>query len=707
MSAQDDAIVDEFLADSQEGLDRLDQDLVGLEADPRSAPLLASAFRTLHTIKGTCSFLGFHRLERIAHAGEHLLARLRSGERTLDCAVTEALLACVDVVRRILAGIAETRHEPAGDDHELIARLEALANTATAKPATAIADASAARPATTIADAGFSRPEASAPDNPTDEVKSPTIRVQTLMLDSLVDLVGELVLARNQLRQCLEQHDRSLVLASSKRLDQVTSRLQEEAMRTRMQPVSSLWTRLPRLVRDVASACGKDVRLEMSGHHTELDRTLLDALRDPLVHLVRNAIDHGIETPAARRALGKTAHGTVHIAAHHEGGEVHLEIRDDGAGLAHERIRDRALERGLLNRETAAALGERECVELIFLPGFSTAERVTNVSGRGVGMDIVRTAVERLGGRIEVRTSAGAGTTFRIRIPLTLAILPALIVEDRGERYAVPQAHLVELVRASAAELPSRLEWIHDLPVHRLRDRLLPVVPLTSALHGLRERDAVPARGALLVLRAVDRTFGLLVENVLDTEEIVVKPLSPRLRGLGTFAGATVRGDGRVALILDVAALARRAGLDAHAEPAVSAALPAAPRGHAWLCVTTVAGDPAAIPLAQVTRIEEADGAAFEAPAGRLALRWREHVLPIRVLGSAQAAPQLDPAHRYCVLIHRDANGWAGVLVHALEDIVETRQAASAGARIVLRERITDVHDLHDLHDHKPLAEAA
>ena len=694
MSAQDDAIVEEFLADSQEGLDRLDQDLVALEAYPCAAESLASAFRALHTIKGTCSFLGFRRLERIAHAGEHLLARLRSRERVLDAPTMAALLACVDAVRAIVTHIQATRREPGGDDDALIASITALHH-APAAPVPAAAQLTAA-------------PETPAmPELRESHAAGPNqTRIHTEVLDRVVDLVGELVLARNQLRQCVEHRDEPLLLATARRLDHITSRLQEEAMRTRMQPVAGLWTRIPRLVRDVATACGKDVHLQMSGQHTELDRTLLEALRDPLVHLVRNAIDHGIETPAARIAAGKSAHGTLQLHAHHEGGEVHLEVRDDGAGLALERIRARAVERGLLSSAAAAALDARGCVDLIFHPGFSTAERVTHVSGRGVGMDVVQAGVESLGGRIDVHSDAGRGAAFCIHIPLTLAILPALIVEERGERYAMPQAHLLELVRASASELPGRLEWIHDTPVYRLRGQLLPVVPLASALHGVPAREAVLARGALLVLRAAGRTFALLVNHVLDTEEIVVKPLSPRLRGLALFAGATVRGDGRIALILDAVALAARAGLTAVPDdPGAPALPPAAASTHAWLCVTTLAGAPAALALAGVTRIEEAAGAAFETPGGSLVLRWRDRVLPVRVLGQDAPRVALDPAHMYAILIVTDPASLActGVLVHSLDDILESPAGAAGGSHIVLRGR---VHVVHDLHAH-PLVEAA
>ncbi len=687
MSDLDDKIVDEFLVDSYEGLDRLDRDLVEIETAEDPSAAVARAFRTLHTIKGTCSFFGFARLERVAHAGEHLLSKLRAGEIAPSPAVTRALLAAVDIVRGILASIESSRREPAGDDGAVLAQIAALVASRGAGDPAAAADAA---PAPRAED----RPPGADAAEPGEDgtLQRANVRVDVRVLDGLVNLVGELVLTRNQLVQHVARQDWAALQASAQRLNQVTTRLQEEAMRTRMQPISTLWTRLPRLVHDVAEACGKKVELRMEGTHTELDKTLIEALKDPLVHLVRNAVDHGIESPGVRAAAGKPVDGRLLLRAWHEAGQVHLEISDDGAGLPFDRIRARALERGLVRPDQAAAMTERDWVNLVFRPGFSTADRVTSISGRGVGMDVVKSNLERIGGAIEITSRAGEGTCVRLRIPLTLAILPALLVEDAGERYAVPQMNLVELVRVSARDLASRIEWLHDTPVYRLRGRLLPLVFLAQVVRGADPR-AVAARG-LVVLRAEGRSFGLVVDAVHDTEEIVVKPLSDRLRAIELFAGATMLGDGRVSLILDVPALARRTGVRG-AEEALAAGK-AGDWGRGLLLVELCAGGRAAVPLDRIGRIDELPAAAFEHRPGASAVRWRGEVLPVGPLapaGDTRRAP--FAADRVYPVIVGEVDGRPfGWVVDAIADVVTVEAGVTAGERLVLADRITDLVEL-------------
>ncbi len=685
MSELDDKIVDEFLVDSYEGLDRLDRDLVEIESADGSSTALVRAFRALHTIKGTCSFFGFRRLERVAHAGESLLARLRSGSLAPSPAVTRVLLAVADTVRGILAGIEATRFEPEGDDTAVLAQVAELGGPAGGgSPAPNSASRGRGAAAVATAEDGV--------------LQRSNVRVDVRVLDSLVNLVGELVLARNQLVQNVAREDWAALPASAQRLSHVTSRLQEETMRTRMQPISTLWTRLPRLVRDVADSCGKQVELHMEGTHTELDKTLVEALKDPLVHLVRNAVDHGIELPEERRAAGKPPAGRLMLRAWHEAGQVHLEVADDGAGLPLDRIRERAIERGLVEREAAAALREDELLAFVFRAGFSTASRVTSVSGRGVGMDVVKSNLERVGGSIDLTTRAGEGTRVRLRIPLTLAILPALIVGDGGERYAVPQMNLVEMVRVGARELASRVEWLHDAPVYRLRGRLLPLVFLPHALRGVPAREA--SGRALVVLRAEGHAFGLVVEAVHDTEEIVVKPLSDRLRAIELFAGATLLGDGRVALILDVPALARRSGVqgaDAVFAPADGrfGEAEAESRGR-LLLVDLCGGGRAAVPLEAIGRIDELPGEAFEHRGNDTYVRWRGRVLPV-----APLAPEGDgcvvpfEANRvYPVMVGEGGGAPFGWVVDAIADVVEMDVRPRAGDRALVADRVTEMAEL-------------
>ncbi len=683
LEPMDDSILEEFLVDSHEGLDRLDRDFVTLEHDPASPEALASAFRALHTIKGTCSFFGFRRLERVAHAGEALLAKLRAGTLALTPEITEALLAVVDGVRRLLAGIEGSRQEPEGDDSVLLARLAAWVPAGRpargAKPAPREPVIAASEPAT----------------ESTTALQQQHLRVDVRRLDQIMDFVGELVLARNQLLQAVTAGGGSPVGRAAQRLDQVTTQLQDAVMRTRMQPVSALWSRLPRIVRDVASACRKTVRLEMEGNATELDRTLVEALKDPLTHLVRNAIDHGLEDAAARERAGKPAEGLLQLRAFQEGGSVHLLLTDDGAGMPLERIQEQAIARGLVESGHTAQLSEHDWLQFVFLPGFSTAKRVTNISGRGVGLDAARAAIEDVGGTIEVSTTPGHGTTFHIRLPLTLAIIPALTVEQAGECHVIPQAHLLELVRLG--EGSGTIERSHDRELFRLRGQLLPVVRL-GAVFG---NEAAESRH-LLVLSAEGRTFGLAVDRVRDTEEIVVKPLPARLREGGLFAGATVRGDGRVALILDVLALAVRAGLGRAAPgesaPAMMVKTIAEPR-LALLLVRARNGEPAAVPAAQVERIIEVESSAFERFGERAAFRFENEVLPV---GSLPADPPLDSAaalagdRSWPVLVYWRDGKRCGYVVDVVEDIFEWAGAAPSG-RVVINDRITDIIELDDL----------
>ncbi len=524
MSDNDSDIVKDFLVESYENLDRLDRELVGLEKDPNDAPALASVFRTIHTIKGTCGFLGFNKLEKVAHVGENLLTRLRDGQLTLNPELTTALLSMVDAVRQMLSQIEQTGQEGERDDTKLIATLTRLqqppeapaksgpapspenAPTATASPAS-IGEILMQRAGVTPAQVQFALHEQKEGDprhmgeilveqgaarsadvvdalrlqqasRAQTTVSDSTIRVDVGLLDKVMNLVGELVLARNQILQFANRMKDTGFLAASQRLNLITTELQEGVMKTRMQPIGNIWGQFPRTVRDVALGCHKEVAIEMEGKETELDKTIIEAIKDPLTHLVRNSVDHGIELPEDRVKAGKDRTGRLILRAFHEGGQVNIEISDDGAGLNGERIRKKALERGLITAEQSARMTEREIFNLIFLPGFSTAEKVTNVSGRGVGMDVVKTNVEKIGGTVDVQSTPGRGTTVRVKIPLTLAIIPALVVTCGGDRYAIPQVSLLELVRLEADEVAKGIEMVQGAPVHRLRGRLLPLVYL-------------------------------------------------------------------------------------------------------------------------------------------------------------------------------------------------------------------------------------
>src|SRR5580692_3218588 len=517
----DSDIVQDFLVESYENLDRLDRELVGLEKNPHDRDALGSVFRTIHTIKGTCGFLGFSQLEKVAHMGENVLTRLRDGQLTLNRELTTALLEMVDAVRQMLGSIEATGGEGKRDDTKLIATLTRLQQLPEAQPVSkaapvpATTSEGAASPSSigdilmqttgvTSVEIQFATEKQKEGDprrlgeilveqgavQPGDIVDAlriqqssrthtgasdSTIRVDIGLLDKVMNLVGELVLARNQVLQFASRMKDTGFLAASHRLNLITTELQAGVMKTRMQPIGNIWGQFPRTVRDVALGCGKEVGIEMEGKETELDKTIIEAIKDPLTHLVRNSVDHGIELPEDRVKAGKDRAGRLILRAFHEGGQVNIEISDDGAGLNAERIRKKAVERALITPEQAIRMPEREIFNLIFLPGFSTAEKVTNVSGRGVGMDVVKTNVEKIGGTVDVQSTLGRGTTVRVKIPLTLAIIPALVVTCGGDRYAIPQVSLLELVRLEADEVAKGIEFVHGAPVYRLRGRLLPL----------------------------------------------------------------------------------------------------------------------------------------------------------------------------------------------------------------------------------------
>lgn len=721
----DDAeIIAEFLVESHENLDQLDRDLVELEQQPDSRERLSSIFRTIHTIKGTSGFLAFNRLEQLTHVGETLLSRLRDGEVVMTPAIAEGLLAMVDTVRALLEGIERTGRDtdPAVDVAPVVAVIEGLlaADSVTEEPDVSPAAPSATEPespAEPVTEAPVQpvveAPAAEAPAAPADEpwdgterraVVDASVRVDVDLLDDLVDLVGELVLTRNQLVQrSLGSADAELVRASQ-RLDLVASELQESIMKTRMQPIGQVWSKMPRVVRDLSHQLGREVELVMEGHETELDRSLLEAVKDPLTHLVRNSLDHGIEPPDVRRAAGKDAKGTLTLRAYHESGQVVVEIADDGKGIDPATIGAVAVERGVVTRDQLARMDARDVLGLIFRPGFSTAAAVSNISGRGVGMDVVRTNIERIGGSVDVSSEPGRGTTTRVRIPLTLAIIPALVVGEGGERYAIPQANLVELVRIEGDDLRRQVEDLAGAPVLRLRGKLLPLVSLAETLGGSAPEDEALT---VVVLQSDDVRFGLCVSAVHDTQEIVVKPIGRQLKALAMYAGATIMGDGRVALILDVAGIAGTVGVGATQQETGDARAVGADDRTALLVLEVADGRRAALPLAAVARLEEFGRDRVERSGTSEVVQYRDGILPLVRLASAIGLPDTsDQGDQISVVVHETgaaggAGGAVGIVIDKVLDVVEVaitssevgRRAGVTGSAVV-QDRVTDLVDL-------------
>lgn len=824
----------DFVAESREGLEALDSELVRFEQNPDDPETLGGIFRLVHTIKGTCGFLGLGRLQNVAHAAENVLGAFRDGVLPVTPGAVSAILETVDLIRALIDGLATTGSEPQGEDSELIARLEAVlkgesdeAAEAAGQAESAPADVAAPAPTRNTAslierlggDSGVdaaveaaisrlaadprteslfvdaepdathaalrdglihharkqdasgqfgrvveglgdrdegaeltsivfeaiaaclheldveataidelrtlalgaphaavappetpeavmspdhedpiesaapvapSKPEvppvnvtsaastpaqvqASPPAGPATDAGVPqTIRVTVDALEHLMTVVSELVLIRNQLIQTLRLEPESPFAAPLNRLNQVTSELQEGVMTTRMQPISGAWAKLPRLVRDLAQDLGKSIELNMLGQETELDRQVLELIKDPLTHMIRNAADHGLETPAERRAANKSETGRITLQARHEGGAIVIEVADDGRGLPVEKIRAKAVSSGVITAAQAEQLTDADARQLIFLAGFSTASEVTSVSGRGVGMDVVRTNIEKIGGTIEVSSNDGVGTRFLIRIPLTLTIVSALIVECCGERFALPQSSVVELVSASGAS-GRAVEHINGSAVLRLRDRLLPLVSLQQLLQ-LEPLAEPSSETCIVVARVGGFAFGVIVDRVFDTEEIVVKPVATVLRHLKLYSGATIMGDGAVILILDLKGISAETGaVQASGGPHEDEAAGAQSNEERTAILVFRAANETlkATPLSNVSRIEEVSPDQIERVDGRTVIQYRGRLMPIVAADAAPATPWEGNARRPLLVFARDERA-VGLLVHEIVDIVES-----------------------------------
>jgi two-component system chemotaxis sensor kinase CheA len=699
-----DDLLSDFLTETHEGLSAVDEALLRLERAPDDAPTLAEVFRQVHTIKGTCGFLGLSRLEKVAHAGETILGLYRDGSLKVTPQGITLIFAAVDAIRKIVVGLEQHGQEPDGDDAAVIAALDAAARgesvaLPSAPQAKAEAQVEAAPAAAPVPRAAEVVTEAAQTESATAQQ---TIRVSVEVLEDLMTLVSELVLTRNQLMQLARVSSDSQISVPLQRLSHITSELQEGVMKTRMQPIGNAWAKLPRLVRDLANELGKKIDLEMRGADTELDRQVLELIKDPLTHMVRNSGDHGLEGPADRRAAGKPETGRILLNAYHQGGHIIIEIGDDGRGLPVEKIRAKVLAQGLTTEAELAQMSEHDVLRFIFRPGFSTAQQITSVSGRGVGMDVVKTNIERIGGTIELRSKEGRGTTFTIKIPLTLAIVSALIVQAGGERFAIPQIGVVELVRVGDEhEGNTRIEMIKDAPVLRLRDRLLPLVSLSSLLR-LREAPVGGLKGYVVVMQVGANVFGIVVDRVFDTEEIVVKPVAPILRHITMFSGNTILGDGSVIMILDPNGVARGAGITAEGraedQQTMSATVGIRSDSSTSLLLFR-AGDqtPKAVPLGLVARLEDIPVERIEMSGGTPVVQYRGQLMPMVPIAGHWEAPA---SGRQAVLVFTEGQRSMGLMVDEILDVVEEPLVIQPGSdrlgylgSAVIAERVTDVID--------------
>lgn len=778
-----DDLLSEFITETLESVQKVDSQLVEFEKDPQNEAILGNIFRLVHTVKGTCGFLGLPRLESVAHAGENVLDKYRDGALEVTPDGVSLVLKCIDTIRNLVDELAETAAEPEGDDAELIAQLNALAGGQGApSPKVDAMSSENAAPAPTTSAGGFpvaaellaeyeeasgsknsgptasaggfpvaaellaeyeqatsggamtqeeqdaadaaanaemeamlaeaeaaeaAQAAASAAPAPSVPAKAATtapaakaaaaapakaagggggggegagvqasLRVNVDVLENLMTMVSEMVLTRNQLLQMIRGNEDSEFTVPIQRLSHITTDLQEGVMKTRMQPIGNAWAKLPRIVRDLSLETGKKIELVMLGAETELDRQVLDLIKDPLTHMVRNSADHGLEVPADRLAMGKRETGTITLNAFHEGGHIIIVIADDGKGLPMDRIRKKCLENGLCTEAELEALTDQQIQQYIFKAGFSTAEKVTSVSGRGVGMDVVRTNIEKIGGTIELKSEQGKGSTFTIKIPLTLAIVAALIVESCGEKFAVPQISVLELVRASARS-EYNIEVINESPVLRLRNRLLPLVHLGDLLKlSSGQRRDLDDETFIIVAQVGTYTFGIIVDRVFDTEEIVVKPTAPILRDIPFYSGNTILGDGSVIMILDPNGIAGAIGdvsgpgeSEAVEESDGSSGGESAERVS--MLIFRAGGDELkAVPLALVARLEEVEVSEVEVSHGEHMVQYRGQLMPL-IPFSDDHAWKADG--RQAVLVFTEQDRSMGLVVDEIVDIVEDR----------------------------------
>jgi two-component system, chemotaxis family, sensor kinase CheA len=684
-----DDLLREFLTETNESLQRVDAELVRFEQEPNNGEILGNIFRLVHTIKGTCGFLGLPRLETLAHAAESLMGKFRDGMPVTTEAVT-LILSTIDRIKAILEGLEAHESEPAGDDIDLIGQLNHLtlphlpqaakplppARAELTAPPRPAPDKPAAdnRSADKNPSTDKNAADKSAAERPDDErgerLANQSIRVHVETLDHLMTTVSELVLTRNQLLEIVRRHEDSDFKVPLQRLSNVTAELQEGVMKTRMQPIGNAWQKLPRIVRDLSAELGRQIDLEMHGAETELDRQVLELVKDPLTHLVRNSADHGIESAAERAAAGKAQKGTIRLSAWHQGGHIIIEIADDGRGLDMARIRAKAVELGLASEAEMAARSDGEVDNLIFTPGFSTAAKITSISGRGVGMDVVRANIEQIGGTVDLKSMPGVGTTFTIKIPLTLAIVSALIVEAGGERFAIPQLSVLELVRASSSE--HRIERIKDTPVLRLRNKLLPLIQLKEVL---RIGDGESDKGFVVVTQVGNQTFGVVVDGVFHTEEIVIKPMSSKLRHISAFSGTTILGDGTVIMIVDPNGIAQALGRVAPVAQADKTGLDDAEHGGdedltPLLVFRAGSQQPKAVLLSLVARLEEIDCRRIEVSDGHCLVQYRDQLMPLLRI-DAQSGVKQDGVQP--TLVFADRGRCMGLMVDEIVDIVEQR----------------------------------
>lgn len=720
-----DEIINEFLLESHENLDQLDRDFIELEKNPQDKALLTSIFRVIHTIKGTCGFLDFYHLEKVTHQGENLLSKLRDGTLSLNAEIVSTLLAMIDAIRGMLACIEQNGKDGEEEYPDLIERLARCCSGVAAEPVKAKKKKAAIAPPAVIAeelavpelsvaihvDESLEPAAATSMEETTvsnSSAKDSSIRVNVDLLDNLMNLIGELVLSRNQIMQYCQTTNNSNFFNSTQRLSLITTELQEKVMKTRLQPISNIWKKFPRMVRDVSTSLDKRVRVEMQGEDTEIDRSIIEAIKDPLTHILRNAIDHGIEKPEVRQQLGKKEEGCINLSAYHECGQVIIEISDDGNGVNINAVKDKAIKLGWFTATQIQQMSESSITQLILKPGFSTAAEITSISGRGVGMDVVKTQVEKIGGLLEIKNQPGIGLSLKIKIPLTLSIIPVLIINCCSTLYAIPQVNVLELLLINNED-GGKIEWIYDLPVYRLRGKILPLFSLQELFENKsadKNKEKFNSLINIVVLQAGTQQFGLIVHEVNDSQDIVVKPLAKLLKTMGVYLGGTILGNGHVALILDAVGLAHRANLNSGVQKFIQQDSTAnlANNAKESFLVMMVSNHQIALPLDWVARLEVFNKNTFEYAGTLQVIQYRNSLMPLINLQSILYPDDLSPPQEgpyVCVVVVHHKEEYIGIIVDEIIDTVEEEVAYNKTlsrnvviATTVIKGKVTEILDL-------------
>ncbi|KKB96123.1 Chemotaxis protein CheA [Candidatus Arcanobacter lacustris] len=741
-----DELIKDFLVEASEAIQKLDTELVILERDPKNQDLLGSIFRIMHTIKGTCGFLGLSRLESLAHAGENILGKIRDHEIEVTPTTISLILESLDVIKVIVAHLEAHGSEPPENDVELIKKLNLAAGMegdghgdahaeapalpdshpvveqlSVVAPVEVVPEVLETKPEAVSNNVAVAKTEEVAHDPKKDAVdiglqatqnkevtadvkataSSQSVRVSLDILEGLMLMVSELVLTRNQLQQIARSQKDSEFSAPIQRLGHITSELQERVMKTRMQPISNAWTPFPRLVRGLANELGKKIELKMVGEDTELDRQLIETIKDPLTHMVRNSCDHGLEMPEERTKAGKSDTGIIMLKAYHQGGHIIIEISDNGKGLDVNRIKTKVLAENLATEEELAGMSDIQICQFIFKAGFSTAAKITSVSGRGVGMDVVKTNIEKINGTIELSTKLGKGTSFFIKIPLTLAIMSVLIVQCKDEKFAIPQINVLELVR-TGKNSGYMIENINERPVLRLRNTILSLEYLSKILGFNDDNELdVDAISDIVICEIGGSIFGIVVDKVYDTEEIVVKPVAPILKPIEIYSGITLLGDGSIVMILDPNGIFRWVSNNNEVQDSSAKDEVKDPskdqKMTKFLLVKSGKKSLKAIPIELVSRLEEIDVNTIEYSGTSKIVQYRDKLMYLTQLDD-DLEVQTQFQH---VISFVDRDKILGIMVDDISDIVEHRvdivsNISTPGyiGTMIINDKTTDLVDL-------------